>query len=234
MPNCSKCGTAAAFHELSNFAIPATPGETVERLCFKCTQEDLARLPFWEAHMADRLRAAEKELERLRAQISREVNIVADLIVERDAARKQCAAMRQAIEDFVYNIKHHHVAGWGDVSRCDVAADNSFKELMKAISTDAGRDYIAKEQIKPLVEALQFAHMDSLCVDPATSTRYDPCPICKALAHAKKLGLLSSDRIVTKCEGIKLHGQIPTELPGTESDALRERATWERDAKEAP
>lgn len=38
----------------------------------------------------------------------------------------------QAVEDFVWNVEHSHVQGWGDVSR-DTVADNSFKELKAAM-----------------------------------------------------------------------------------------------------
>lgn len=48
-----------------------------------------------------------------------------------DQLEDDCAVLRQAIGDFVNNVKHSHVAGWGDVSR-DTVADSSFKELIKA------------------------------------------------------------------------------------------------------
>lgn len=45
----------------------------------------------------------------------------------------------QAVEDFVWNVEHNHVAGWGDCSR-DVRADNSFRELKAAMAEAQGND----------------------------------------------------------------------------------------------
>ena len=66
-----------------------------------------------------------------------------DLRAQVERLHADGAVMRQSIEDFVYNVKHSHVAGWGDVSK-DTVADNSFQELSKSLSADAGRDLLAR------------------------------------------------------------------------------------------
>ena len=68
----------------------------------------------------------------------------------------QAAGMRQAISDFVYNVKHSHVAGWGDVSR-DTVADNSFKELSASLESDSGQSILAQlEEARWLLEETTY------------------------------------------------------------------------------
>jgi hypothetical protein len=59
------------------------------------------------------------------------------VLAELEQAKADNVVMRRAIGDFVQNVKHSKVAGWGDVSK-DTVADASFQELTKCLADDYG------------------------------------------------------------------------------------------------
>ena len=118
---------------------------------------------------------------------NREMEHIDKLSEELEVVKKQAAAMRQAIGDFVHNVKHNHVAGMGDF-RDTVECDASFRELEPSLSSNAGHDYISRESVKPLVDALVRAHQEVMdgVVDWLD---LEEC-IDNAVIHARTLGLI--------------------------------------------
>jgi hypothetical protein len=72
---------------------------------------------------------------------------------QRDSALAACANMREAISDFVHNVEHSHVAGWGDVSK-DTVADESFKQIKQALAIDCGKDFVRRSELEPIFDLL--------------------------------------------------------------------------------
>jgi len=66
---------------------------------------------------------------------------IAQLEGKLEESQNQVAQLREAASDFIWNVEHSHVPGWGDVSR-DTVADNSFKELKKSLASTPSPDFI--------------------------------------------------------------------------------------------
>lgn len=66
-----------------------------------------------------------------------------------EKAEAACAAMREALEGALPFLRNHALDCGG------INADKGFQAALAALSTNAGRDYIEREKVKPLGEALQ-------------------------------------------------------------------------------
>lgn len=149
--------------------------------------------------LKQQLKASEEELERLRAQMSREVNIVADIIAERDNARKQAAAMREAIPFPTIVASNAASIAW-HVEQGEAFGGLTLKGLsswLRSVSEDYQKFITAQIGL--------------------TDTK---CRQCGAVYAPTD----DDNGLCVKCS---LKGKA-------DPAALRERAAWERDAKEAP
>lgn len=93
-------------------------------------------------------------------------------------------------------VKVIGLAKWcGELKRERDEARAAYQECKLAISSDCGKGYLPPEQVKPLVEALEFClthnHADSN--GGKRSCCGHECRVCdaiaNAMAHAKQLGL---------------------------------------------
>lgn len=92
---------------------------------------------------------------------------------ERDAALKCCAEMREAIESL-----------W---PHCDLSAFGGSKPkwLIHALSNECGKDYVRKDEVKPLVEAIEFT-LESSAQDGPEAIVTCIEKLEQALAHWRK------------------------------------------------
>lgn len=79
---------------------------------------------------AAELEVLQKEVEVLRQQVAFPI-FTKRVVEERDQLRTQNQALREALADFIANVKSHNVAGWGD---CEPQFDASFKRLEQALA----------------------------------------------------------------------------------------------------
>lgn len=196
MPTCINCGTAAAFHELTNYDAPAprdgTPDAT-ERLCRKCEVGALK---------------AEIECVRAKCAVKDEA-----LIQLRDYwldcgctdgsfiyACGKCKAKREVIEPALSTD-----AGSGYVPKSELdAAQENVNRLATEVEwlKNEREGMLTKEQVKPVYDAARVLAERAPSEDYPYPKEWDndPCfvkrvPYCeliflrKALAHAKTLGI---------------------------------------------
>ena len=128
-------------------------------------KEDLTKAELYDrmAGMSNRAYKAESELERV---------------------KKQNAAMREALEILVASEIQCED---GQPATHAWLPGATRKLILKTISSDVGKDYFSREQVMPLVEALHWIELTEAAHSDAA--RAD-CKLCKALEHARAIGLL--------------------------------------------
>lgn len=131
------------------------------------------------------LSIALKENDELRAKLEVENKAYRQLGTEYEFVKKQCASMREALEQDLEAL-HNSLAS------CPVDMEDEYNRLITisktALSTDAGRDYVSRESVQGLVDALEWAMEKEpspcRCLDFA-----DPPHVCmahKAIAKWKE------------------------------------------------
>lgn len=113
-----------------------------------------------------------------------------------ERVEREATAMREALKDShparVWDLARQHYSGVLDVKPDCITEwhKENCKKVDSALSTDTGANYISKESVKPLVEALnesaqcRFFYMESMDIDDDAKDR-----VMQALAHARTLGL---------------------------------------------
>lgn len=133
------------------------------------------------------------EIEQLRTELERvkkdrdELRQVAEIanrvrgkaMAELERVKKGAAAMREALREM------RRVAVCGGSAPDGPAVACMVDELLR--SQDAGRDYIHRDQVKPLVEALKLATSF-----PLAGQKDFEAALEHALEHARKLNLINS------------------------------------------
>lgn len=144
--------------------------------------------------MKTREQYLEEQIERMdqnRDQYSKELNIVADLIKERD--KWKAAAIQRMADCHSLRIELERVSKAAaemrdalEVARAKLDSGGSYgiewATVVQALRSDAGKDYIDMADVKPLIEALKwYSKMRVMCARAQT-----------ALAYAKSKGLTQS------------------------------------------
>lgn len=119
------------------------------------------------------------------------VGIVERLAQELEQSKRREAVLKDALSALVSAATSFHDYNvHGDCcGTCSGLAD-AVENAEKSLQPDAGHDYLSREQVKPLVEALEGVVNSACHPDVAVRSVMVPLdPVRKALAHAKQLGL---------------------------------------------
>jgi hypothetical protein len=110
-------------------------------------------------------------------EMEREMHALKEQLAQRNAA---CAEMR----DVVSNLAD--IAQNNDISKDEFDRIESYKS--RALSSDCGKDYFSREQVMPLVEALE--KLSRLGNEPFLGNSDGNVIAQRALAHVKETGVI--------------------------------------------
>jgi hypothetical protein len=78
-----------------------------------------------------------------------------DLRAQLEASEKQGAEMRTVLTDFIKKVEHG-----------EARSVRTYAAALKATANDCGRDYVHKDKVKPLVDALAKIYNYPVCMEP--------------------------------------------------------------------
>lgn len=136
----------------------------------------LSSAKYWKEQQlveSDKRAVCENELDEARGNLAEQIERIER---ERDAALKACGEMRKCIESISSFVP------------CSFGTTKYHDQIHDCLSTDCGKDYIHRDEIKPLVEAFKKIYgygKGDLTVGELCDYVNETCE--EAFAHAKKV-----------------------------------------------
>lgn len=167
--NCTTCEISFAPHDLAS------------GLCLRCTAKELERAK----RILAATEGARSNLEQwLADEKGKRTTDNARLSDALARERKQAAAMRAMLSGALAAIKDNSAL---EICPNTETVNSTIEAIENALQSDAGRDYLSKDAVRPLVD----------CIEKIGSQNHNlegpHCVLCeavdKAIDHAKSLGL---------------------------------------------